>query len=74
MSVKRKAAIAQALKCCGKEDTDCDNCPYLGGPCDQPFLEFVRLPVFLLEDIKTELFEPAAPWPWEDDMNNGSVS
>lgn len=68
MSVARKAAIKTALKCCGKEDTDCNKCPYLGGPCDQPFIEFVMLPVFLLEDIRAEMFEPESPWENDPDI------
>ena len=68
MSIKRKAAVAQAIKCCGQEDKDCNNCPYLGGACDMPFIEFVMLPVHLLEDIRAEMYEPDSPWENDPDM------
>ena len=61
MSVKRKQAIGYALDHCGK-DGACDGCPYLGGPCDMPFIEYVKLPVHLLEDIRAEMYEPESPW------------
>jgi len=65
MSVKRKQAVGYALDHCGKEG-GCDECPYLGGPCDMPFIEYVTLPVHLLEDIRAEMYEPESPWKYEE--------
>lgn len=67
MSVKRKAALASALKQCGRDDCECCDCPYLGGACDMPFIEYVTLPVHLLKDMKAELFEPESPWENDPD-------
>ena len=64
MSVKRKAAILKALDVCGTDD-GCDGCPYLGGPCDMPFIEYVKLPVHLICDIRTEMYEPDSPWEYD---------
>ena len=61
MKEKRRIAVEHALKYCGKEG-GCDQCPYLGGPCDMPFVEVIRLPVHVLEDIRAELYEPDSPW------------
>jgi len=66
MSVKRKAAILSAIDKCGKQD--CDNCPYLGGACDMPFIEYITLPVHLLTDIKMELMEPESSWENDPDI------
>lgn len=66
MSVKRKAALLHAAEFCGTEG-GCDQCPYLGGPCDMPFIEYVRLPVHVLKDLRTELLEPETPWMFEPD-------
>ena len=74
MNAKRRAAVIQALTCCGKENTDCDNCPYLGGPCDIPFLKLIQIPAFLWEDIKAEMCESSIPWPWEDGITLEVIS
>ena len=62
MSKVRRAAIGKALECCARENPDCNSCPYLGGPCDMPYVEYVTLPVHLLSDIRAEMYEPDSPW------------
>ena len=61
--MKRKDVLAEALSLCpmkGDGFIPCDHCPMMQEGCDEPFIEYVTLPRFLVDEIRMVLTEPGA--------------
>ena len=59
--------VLKALSCCTSEvgnscEEGCDDCPYLETVCDEPSVEYVALPVPLVENVQAILREGAELW------------
>ena len=50
----KRETILEALDCCMKV-FGCEKCPLLGDICDDPKVEYMEIPVPLMEEIKREI-------------------
>jgi len=62
--MKRENALLEALILCRMNATDdfipCDHCPMMNEGCDEPMVEYVQLPGFLVDEIQLVLKEHAS--------------
>lgn len=62
--MKRESLLLEALILCRMDATEdfipCDHCPMMKEGCDEPDVEYVQLPEFLVDEIQLDLKEHAS--------------
>lgn len=62
--MKRENVLREAISYCRMKATEnfipCDHCPMMKEGCDEPVVEYVQLPDFLVDEIQVILAERAA--------------